>query len=92
MRYSSVNHWYKIQEVLGGLEDTSSGEVQIQLLKHLSSSHIRNFELDGVTLSAKMNEGEPMSWKFRSREAAEHFVEVVCEWFKSQGVHVPACA
>ncbi|MFY9232972.1 MAG: hypothetical protein WAO58_00765 [Fimbriimonadaceae bacterium] len=90
MRYSSINHWYKIEEVLGGLEGTSSTEVQVQLLKHLSSGHIKKFKREGAVLQACPAKGDPMGWNFRSPEAAEHFLKVVCEWFKSQGVLVPS--
>ena len=89
MRYSSVNYWYRVQEVLDGLEGTSAHDVQIELLRHLSSSHIRKFTVDGGTVSAHPIQGDPMLWKFRTNDAAESFVQVVCDWFKTQHVHVP---
>lgn len=90
MRYSSVNHWYKIEEVLGGLDGTSSGEVQVQLLRHLGSGHISKLTLDGPKILVSPQEGDELSWSFRGPDAAKHFLDVVCEWFKAQGVAVPA--
>lgn len=90
MRYSSVNHWYKIQQVLDGLEGTSSDEVQRQLLQHLGKSHIQRMACDGGTVSVHFTEGETTDWVFRTASAAESFCEVVREWFTSQKVVVPA--
>lgn len=90
MRYSAVNHWYKVQEVLGGLEGTSAGSVQMELLKHLGSGHIRSFDKDGSKLKVSVEAGDPLVWSFTSPDAVESFVATVCDWCGTQRVSVPA--
>lgn len=89
MRYSSVNHWYKVQQALDGLENTSSLEVQQELLRHLSSSHIKKLRADGGTVSAEYVGGEAATWCFRNSDAANSFCLTVREWFTAQKVRVP---
>jgi hypothetical protein len=90
MRYSSVNNWYKIQEVLDGLEGTAEHDVKVELLKHLGEGHITHLTQDASNVQVQFKSGDPVTWGFRSRDAAQNFLSTVREWYGSQSVAVPA--
>lgn len=88
MRYSQVNHWYKVEEALSGLDGTSRTEVQSELLKHVGGHHLTGFELDKQELTVSRKGNDPLRWVFRSPESAERFVATIREWFKSQNAEL----